>query len=115
MNPIQLIFPLAACGFAGMILLCYKKVFGEKRYKIIKDYEYKKSRIQLIKNPQNNICPQCFDVMEENKEICRFTACDHHFCESCIHQQVDESQGNLLTNIYIHPCSMCMSHSNIKV
>lgn len=87
---------------------CYLKIFGERNYKVLKDYSYKNERIQLIKNPQNNICPKCFELLEENEEICRFPTCDHHFCEKCIHEQVDHSHSNLKQNIIIHPCSMCM-------
>ena len=101
----------ASATIVGMIGICvygYQKVFGEKKYKVLKDYQYYDTRIQLIKNPQNNICPHCFDLLEENEEICRFHHCDHHFCEKCIHKLVESSQSNLKNLKTIHPCSMCI-------
>ena len=114
---IKLIIPFGLCSIGGVVYYLYKKICGEKQYKIIKDYEYKTLRIQLIKNPQNNVCPHCFDILEENEEICRYPACDHHFCEKCIHEQVDESQKNLkaIDKPITHPCTMCMSDSKIVI
>lgn len=113
---IKLIIPFGLFTISGIVYYFYNKICGERKYKIIKDYQYKNLRIQLIKNPQNNICPHCFEVLEENKEICRYPICDHHFCEKCIHEQVDESQSNLKhPRDPINPCPMCMSDINIKL
>lgn len=88
--------------------LGYLKIFGIRKYKVIKDYEYRNSRVQLIKNPQHNVCGVCFDILEENQEIGRFPRCDHHFCDTCIHKQIDDSQSDL-KHPKRHPCSMCMN------
>ena len=108
-----LISSVSLFSMCGLMFYSYNKIFGEKTYKILKDYKYKNSNIQLISNPQNNICALCFDILEENDEIGRFPKCDHHFCQDCIHQQIDDSQSNLLENPVVlrkkvNPCSMCM-------
>jgi len=97
------ILSFSSLGFVG-IALVYWKIFGLTKYKVLKDYIYKESRIQLIKNPQNNVCGICYDILEEHAQIGRFPNCDHHFCEECIHKQVDDSHSNLRKN----PCVMCM-------
>lgn len=88
----------------GFTYLGYKKIFGGKNYKILKDYKYKNSRIQLIVNPTHNICGNCFDILEEQSEITRFPKCDHHFCQKCIHKLIDESHSNLS-----NPCKLCFN------
>lgn len=101
------IFGLATIiSLSGIVFYGYTKVFSLKQYKILKEYEYKNSRIQLIANPQNNVCASCFEILEENDEIGRFPLCDHHFCQDCIHKQIDDSQSNLKK---FNPCSMCMN------
>lgn len=98
------LFLLSTIGITGFCLYsCYNKIFGPKQYKVLKDYVYKNSRIQLISNPHENICAECCEMLNEHEQIGRFPHCDHHFCESCIHRQVDESQSDLQ-----HPCKMCM-------
>ena len=92
---------LSFCGFGGYLV--YNKIFGPRKYKILKEYKYKHSEVQLIKNPQNNICPHCFEILEQDEEIGRFPHCDHHYCQDCIHIQIDNSQSDL------HPCQMCMT------
>lgn len=89
------------------ITFTYWKIFGNQRYKILKDYIYKDSRVQLIKNPQNNVCGICYDILEEHEHIGRFPDCDHHFCQKCIHKQIDDSHSNLKKR---KPCAMCMNN-----
>lgn len=105
MSLINAIFPLGLLICSGVVYKYYIKIFGPKNYNVIKDYKYKSSRIQLIKNPQENICPHCFEFLLENEEIARFPLCDHHFCEKCVLKQIDES---IKDN---YPCTMCI---NIK-
>lgn len=100
------IVSLSALGLVG-ISFGYWKVFGIRRYKVLKEYIYKESKVQLIKNPQNNVCGICYDILEEHDEIGRFPECDHHFCQKCIHKQIDESHSNLKKR---KPCAMCMDN-----
>ena len=90
-------------GLAG-ISVAYWKIFGARKYKILKDYIYKDYQIQLIKNPQNNVCGVCYEILEEHGEIGRFPKCDHHYCEKCIHKLIDDSHSNLKKRA----CAMCM-------
>lgn len=99
-----IIFIGTATLFSSLLYYSYIKVFGEKQYKILKDYKYKHSRIQLIVNPQHNLCGNCYDMIDENEEIGRFPNCDHHFCHNCIHKLVDESHSDLK-----YPCKMCLN------
>jgi hypothetical protein len=89
-------------GSCGFVYYGYTKIFGPKNYKVIKDYKYKDSRIQLIVNPQHNLCGHCFNDLNQNDEIARFPNCDHHFCSDCVHELVDMSISNLKV------CPMCM-------
>lgn len=102
-----LLLSASVIGVSGLVFYGYNKIFGERKYKVLKDYKYKDLRIQLIKNPQNNVCGICYNILEENEEIGRFPKCDHHFCQKCVHKQIDDSQSNL--NLRKHPCSMCMN------
>jgi len=93
-------------GTVSLASLCgiaygYWKIFGPKKYKVVKDYDYKKSKIQVIINPQNNVCGVCYDILELNDEIARFKKCDHHFHNDCIKKQIDISKSD-------NPCPMCM-------
>lgn len=96
----QLYYFVATLGVASFCGLSYGwwKIYGPKRYKIVKNYNYKNSEIQVIINPQNNVCGICYDLLELNDEIARFKQCDHHFHNECIQKQIDENKT----------CPMCM-------
>ena len=99
-NAYLFIGSLSVFGIIGLASYSYYKIFGIRKYKVLKDYEYKNIQIQLIKNPHNNICGICYETLDEHDEICRIVQCDHHFCETCILNQIDENPNQ--------PCPMCM-------
>ena len=103
------LFGLAICSVSA-VSYCFWRIFKERDYKILKDYEFKDSRIQLIVNPQNNICGICFELLNENDEIAKFHKCDHHFHPDCIHDQIEKSHSQLPG---LNPCPMCMDGTSL--
>ena len=92
--------------FAGttIIMTCgltLWKIYGGNKYKVIKDSEYKNFKIQVIVNPENNVCGFCYEILELNEEISKFLKCDHHFHNECIINIIDQIKSE-------NPCPMCM-------